>query len=58
MTVHAHIETLKKKHEILDRELASANASPSVDDATITGIKRRKLRVKDQINRLENSSFH
>lgn len=58
MTVHAHIETLKKKHRALDQELASASASPSTDDTTLTDIKRRKLSLKDEIVRLEAHAIH
>lgn len=58
MTVQAHIETLKKKHQALDAELASAKISPSVDDVEISEIKRRKLSLKDEITRLENDAVH
>lgn len=49
MTVQSHISSLEKKHQALEDELAKAHASPSTDDATLTSIKRRKLRVKDEI---------
>ena len=42
-------------------ELADALAHPSVDDATIVELKRRKLHVKDEIARLkqhESTSVH
>lgn len=55
MTIQAHIDSLKNRHDALDGRLASAKSSPSVDDATITEIKKKKLRVKDEIARLETA---
>ena len=55
MTVQAHLESLQKKHVALEEELHSAISSPSVDDGEIAEIKRRKLRVKDAIQRLKSS---
>ncbi len=52
MAIHARLETLEKKHGALEEELHSALSHPSSDDTTITEIKRRKLRVKDEIERL------
>lgn len=52
MTVQAHLESLEKKHVALEEELHVALTSPSMNDITIADIKRRKLRVKDEIQRL------
>ena len=52
MAIQARLETLEKKHGALEEELHSALNHPSYDDTTITDIKRRKLRVKDEIQRL------
>ncbi len=52
MAVHARLETLEKKHGALEEELHSALNHPSCDDSTISDIKRRKLRIKDEIERL------
>ena len=61
MSMQAHLAELERKHETLENEIADALAHPSVDDATIVELKRRKLHVKDQIARLkheENTSVH
>ena len=52
MAVHARLETLEKKHGALEEELHLALNQPSCDDTIISEIKRRKLRVKDEIERL------
>jgi len=59
--MQAHLAELERKHETLESELADAMAHPSVDDATIAELKRRKLYVKDEIARLrhdESASVH
>ena len=61
MSMQAHLAELERKHETLESELADAMAHPSVDDATIAELKRRKLYVKDEIARLrhdESASVH
>ncbi len=55
MTIEAHLATLEKKHFALEEELHAASTRPSSDDRTIADIKRRKLRIKDQIERLRVS---
>ena len=54
MSIQAHLAELEKKHQALETELADALAHPSVDDATIADLKRRKLHVKDEIARLKS----
>jgi hypothetical protein len=58
MTVQAHIASLEKKHVALEEELQNILASPSSDDREIADIKRRKLRLKDQLQRLQASTRH
>jgi hypothetical protein len=58
MTVQAHIASLEKKHGDLEEELQSILASPSADDREIAELKRRKLRLKDEMQRLKASTRH
>lgn len=58
MTIEAHIETLEKKHGALEQALHSAMLHPSTGDAEIAELKRQKLRVKDQIERLRGQTRH
>lgn len=55
MTVEAHLESLHKKHVALEEELRSLMISPSISDTEIAECKRRKLRIKDEIQRLKSS---
>jgi len=58
MTVQAHIASLEKKHGALEDELQSVLASPSTDNQEIVDLKRRKLRIKDELERLKGSTRH
>lgn len=55
MSIEAHLASLEKKHGELEEELRFVLSRPSVDDETIVDIKRRKLRLKDEIQRLRSS---
>ena len=52
MAIQAHLAELERKHEILENQLHDALQHPSTDDITILDLKRRKLMVKDEIERL------
>jgi hypothetical protein len=52
MAIQAHLVELERKHRVLEGELHEALTHPSTDDLQIVELKRRKLMVKDQIERL------
>ncbi len=56
MTIQAHLVELERKHKLLEHELHEALVHLSTDDLQIVELKRRKLMVKDQIERLRHSS--
>jgi len=58
MTMEAHIETLEKKHGALEDELHTALLHPSTGDTTIAQLKRQKLKIKDEIERLRLGTQH
>lgn len=58
MSIDAHLASLEKKHGELEAELRAVLGQPSVHDETIVDIKRRKLRLKDEINRLRSETAH
>ncbi|WP_037067520.1 YdcH family protein [Allorhizobium undicola] len=55
MTIQAHLDSLAKKHGALEEKLHAALSSPSSDDNEILEIKRLKLRIKDEIERLKKT---
>ena len=56
MAIQAHLVELKRKHKVLENELHEALVHLSTDDLEIAELKRRKLMVKDQIERLRQQS--
>ena len=52
MAIQAHLAELERKHETLENELHEALNHPSTDDLKIAELKRKKLLVKDEIERL------
>jgi hypothetical protein len=54
MSLQAHLSELISKHQLLEKELAEAIAHPASTDQEIAEIKRRKLKIKDEITRLES----
>ena len=53
MSMEAHLAELERRHRALEAEINEAQAHPSVDDLQIVALKRRKLKVKDEIARLQ-----
>ncbi len=58
MTIQAHLATLEKKHGALEEELRQALTSPSSTDLDIADLKRRKLRLKDEMERIRETTHH
>ena len=56
MAIEAHLVELERKHRILEDELHDALLHLSTDDLRIVELKRRKLMVKDEIERLRQST--
>ncbi len=55
MSITAHVEELRRKHEVLSHKVEQEQRSPSSDDLRITELKKQKLRIKEEINRLSAS---
>ena len=49
------IETLKSKHAQLETELTAEKRKPQPDTAAVAEIKKRKLNVKDAMERLAHA---
>ncbi|MCR4268016.1 YdcH family protein [Nitratireductor sp. ZSWI3] len=53
MSLESHLAELKRKHGELERELDDAMLHPSVDELDIAQLKRRKLAIKDEMEKLK-----
>jgi hypothetical protein len=54
MTIKAHLAELERQHKALEHEIAEGLAHSSSDDLKITELKRRKLILKDEIERVRH----
>ncbi len=55
-----HLATLKRRHKAIEDEIADALRHRSTDDLMIGDLKRRKLHLKEEIERLSmvDSKIH
>ncbi|GAA6209527.1 MAG: DUF465 domain-containing protein [Cognatishimia sp.] len=52
MSVSSHLEELKRKHETLSLQVESEQRAPGSSDIDIAEMKKQKLKLKEQIERL------
>jgi hypothetical protein len=55
MSMQSHLAELEKRHQALEDEITECLTHPAVDDLRIVELKRRKLLVKDEIERLRHN---
>jgi hypothetical protein len=60
MALESHLAELVEKHRSLERSIEEEMARPHADDIKVADLKKRKLRLKEQIERLrgETASVH
>jgi len=56
MNLGSHIQELRKKHEALSEEVENAQRNPGTDALRISEMKKQKLRIKEEIGRLQAAS--
>lgn len=52
MSLSSHLQELKRKHQTLSEAVEHAQRSPSVDGLQIAELKKQKLRLKEEIERI------
>ena len=55
--LQARLELLRAKHRELEEELARIIRRPAPDAVEVAGIKKRKLRIRDEIVHLERTLY-
>ena len=58
MSMTAHIEKLRERHAAVDSQLGKLSRHPSASDREIVDLKREKLRLKDEITRLDGTALN
>lgn len=54
MTLDARLEQLSKKHRALEAEIHAEQTHPGFDDERLGLLKRQKLKVKDEMHRIQS----
>jgi hypothetical protein len=54
MAIKSDLAELERQHKAIENEIAEALAHSSTDDLKIAELKRRKLAVKDEMERLRH----
>ena len=56
MAMQAHLAELEKRHEALEKEIQTELLRPSGDDLRVVTLKRKKLMLKEEIERLRHKN--
>lgn len=54
MSLSSHLIELKKKHQHLSSEVEQAQRAPGVDGLQLAALKKQKLKLKEEIERLSS----
>ena len=54
MTIASHLVELRRKHEALSDMVEQAQRSPATDALKIADLKKQKMRLKEEIERLSH----
>ena len=52
MSLSAHLQELRRKHQALSDQVEAAQRNPATDALSIAEMKKQKLRLKEEITRL------
>ena len=55
MALHGHIQELSEKHKRLQELIETEMSHPDWDEVRIAALKKEKLRIKDELERLRSS---
>jgi len=58
MTLAAHLAELSEKHRLLEMKIQEELARPASDDLHISKLKKEKLKIRDEMARLESGQQH
>ena len=53
MSMSSHLHELQKKHDALSKQVEVAQRSPGASDFEIGEMKKQKLKLKEEIERLQ-----
>ncbi|WP_421701647.1 DUF465 domain-containing protein [Aliiroseovarius sp.] len=56
MSMSSHLEELRKKHELLSEKVEEVQRAPGSSDQEISELKKQKLKLKEEIERLSTAT--
>lgn len=56
MSLSSHLQELRKKHQHLSEEVEEAQRHPAFDEFQLKALKKQKLRIKEEIERLSHNT--
>ncbi len=56
MSLESHLTELVRRHQAIESAIASEEAHPSADDLKVHELKRKKLILKDEIEKLKQAT--
>lgn len=56
MSVSSHLDQLRQKHEALKARIREEERRPGINHLEITALKREKLLIKEQIERVSSTA--
>jgi hypothetical protein len=58
MALASHLAELSEKHRSLERQIEEELSRPGADDLEIIKLKKEKLRIKDEMVKLQTRTTH
>jgi hypothetical protein len=55
MSLSSHLQELRKKHQHLSQQVEAAQRNPATDGLQVTALKKEKLKLKEEIERLTHA---
>ena len=56
MSIDSHLGELVRRHNAIEEAIVAEAKNPASDDAKVHDLKRKKLHLKDEIERLRQAS--
>lgn len=56
MTVESHLAALERRHHVIDTKITKEERRPAGDGLEIAALKREKLNLKDEIEKLRKKA--
>ncbi len=56
MSIDSHLNELVRRHQAIEEAIVAEESHPAADDIKVHELKRKKLHLKDEIERLKQKA--